>query len=507
MEARRALLVCMILMFVSFAGLSASEGADYDSPDTAYDLSGKVGIDPSLFHIRDMVYDGERHDLYMSTWETHFCGLFLLMRYNIDDDAVDNNLTGGWGGCQNYPNVWNIMSLTLDTDTNTVFGGARGSWWGGLQSYSIDTNTYNRAITPFLTWGLFASVAYDSAGKDVYAASHAWDGPGGDFFRYHVPTGEAINLTYQLSALWGPNSWGYTDLHAISYDSVNQIIYVGGVRGKLARYNTPLYISGTHGAYPEPDTAYQISLESTSWGLDTLSAMVYVPSTGSLYLGGSGGKFAVLTEDGAGGISVTDLTSAVSGALGGNYINDLAYGGGEVFIGASSGKFVKYSIATGAAIDLSGRIASFWGAGDVLALAYDTADDAVYIGGIFGRLARYNPVTVIPATIDVAPGTLNKKSRSGDNAVTAYIEIPGQDVGAVDIATVVLSTAKGSVHAQMSPSSAGDYDGDGIADLMVKFNRQAVIGIADSGDAVELTLSGMVGGAKFSGADLIRVIE
>jgi len=117
-------------------------------------------------------------------------------------------------------------------------------------------------------------------------------------------------------------------------------------------------------------------------------------------------------------------------------------------------------------------------------------------------------VKPISATVDVKPDTLNKDSKSDKNAVTVYIELPSEfDVNAIDLSTVTLSTAKGSVEAQLSPTAVGDYDRDGVLDRMVKFDRQAVITLVDIGEKVKITISGKVAGVAFEGSDEIRVIE
>ncbi|MCJ7794722.1 MAG: hypothetical protein MUP10_02645, partial [Methanoregulaceae archaeon] len=68
-------------------------------------------------------------------------------------------------------------------------------------------------------------------------------------------------------------------------------------------------------------------------------------------------------------------------------------------------------------------------------------------------------------------------------------------------------SAKGSVNAQLSPTSVGDSNRNGIPDMMVKFNRQAVIGIVEPSDAIKLTVSGKVAGDTFEGSDTIRVTD
>lgn len=113
----------------------------------------------------------------------------------------------------------------------------------------------------------------------------------------------------------------------------------------------------------------------------------------------------------------------------------------------------------------------------------------------------------MPAIVDIKPDTLNKGSQSDKNAVTVYIEISGYNVSEINVSTVTLITAKGSVPAQLSPTTVGDYDSDRIPDRMVKFDRQAVIAIVDVGDKVKITIRGRIAGAIFEGTDEIRVID
>lgn len=111
-------------------------------------------------------------------------------------------------------------------------------------------------------------------------------------------------------------------------------------------------------------------------------------------------------------------------------------------------------------------------------------------------------VEPIPAAIDFSPGTLHTDSQSNVNAATVLIELPeGYDHSLIDVGSVVLSTELGSVSAQPEPTDNG-------ARLMVKFERQAVIGIVDVGN-VEITVTGAVfyngGNADFEGSDTIIV--
>jgi hypothetical protein len=92
--------------------------------------------------------------------------------------------------------------------------------------------------------------------------------------------------------------------------------------------------------------------------------------------------------------------------------------------------------------------------------------------------------------------------------ITCYIEFcdpTGYDVANIDVSSVKLN---GVVPADPRPTGIGDYDSDGIADLMVKFDRSAVQGVvAVPRRHVEMTVTGSVGALEFRGTDYIDVIN
>lgn len=113
------------------------------------------------------------------------------------------------------------------------------------------------------------------------------------------------------------------------------------------------------------------------------------------------------------------------------------------------------------------------------------------------------PATSVSATIDIDPDTLNLKSKG--KWVTTYIELLEEyDVADIDVSTIMLND---QVQAEMTPTEIGDYDDDGIADLMVKFDRSAVQGILEVGEEVEITVTGELTDGTFEGSDTIRVID
>ena len=140
--------------------------------------------------------------------------------------------------------------------------------------------------------------------------------------------------------------------------------------------------------------------------------------------------------------------------------------------------------------------------------------DAPYSGNISLRVTDDDGATdidsttltveeVIPATIDFDPDTLNNKSEG--KWITVYTELPaGYNVTDINASTMMLNE---TFPAELQPTEVEDYDSDGISDLMVKFDRQAVIDILPIGDAVNVTVTGkLYDGTPFEGSDTIRVI-
>jgi len=130
--------------------------------------------------------------------------------------------------------------------------------------------------------------------------------------------------------------------------------------------------------------------------------------------------------------------------------------------------------------------------------------------GIFERtitsdseLSQDEFLLLTATTIDIDPNTLNRNS-SGQ-WITCYIELPEDfDVQNIDINSIMFNSI---VPAQSNPTNIGDYDYDGIPDLMVKFSRSAVGQILQPGDNVEIKVSGtLVSGIEFEGVDYIKVI-
>jgi hypothetical protein len=129
----------------------------------------------------------------------------------------------------------------------------------------------------------------------------------------------------------------------------------------------------------------------------------------------------------------------------------------------------------------------------------------------FGNTASITaPYTIknwTPATVKIEPEILNLKSKG--KWITAYIELQeGYDVSNINISSILLND---TIPVDMSaPTAIGDYDNDGIPDLMVKFNRTTVCQLILSRGImvgnVTLSVSGKLqDGIEFEGCDTICV--
>jgi hypothetical protein len=130
-----------------------------------------------------------------------------------------------------------------------------------------------------------------------------------------------------------------------------------------------------------------------------------------------------------------------------------------------------------------------------------------WFDGIIDEVRIYDRALVpgpIEAMVDIDPDTLNLNSKG--KWITCYIELPeGYDVDDIDVSTIKLND---QVPAESHPTGIGDEDDDGVPDLMVKFDREAVQEILQAGDEVEITVTGeLEDETPFEGSDTIRVID
>lgn len=146
--------------------------------------------------------------------------------------------------------------------------------------------------------------------------------------------------------------------------------------------------------------------------------------------------------------------------------------------------------------------------GDVIAIVTSESnipEDLNGDGDTNDRIVRYiMEVTIVEASVDIEPDTLNLKSKG--RWITCYIELPEEyDVSEMDAPTILLEN---SIPAETQPTAIGDYDSDGLPDIMVKFDRGDLEDMLSPG-ILNLKVSGqLTNGSSFEGySDSIRVIN
>jgi hypothetical protein len=398
------------------------------------------------------------------------------------------------------------MGMTYDSDRQVIvmFGGRDGfapladTWeYDGNSWYSVTTSN---APVP----RIWHAMAYDSARhRTVLFGGLAYGTSFGDTWEYDGDDWQQITTSHSPPAM---------SQMSMVYDSWrNKIVLFGGqdYTGDLA--DTWEY-DGTD--WTKVDTP-------VSPPRGTLAAMAFDSARGKVVLFGSG----VVSDPGPSdcatweydGITWTGVHTATSPP--GRWAHAMAYDparqrivlfGGYGTTYPSGSEFDdtwEYDGTNWAPISVPTSPAARQQHG----MTYDLARGCVVMfggigpGGVSGETWEYRGVKpAIEATVDFDPDTLNLKSKG--RFVTAYIELPeGYTANDIDVSTVLLDD---EIQAEPKPIGIGDYNGNGIDDVMVKFNRFDVQSIAEPGNEVELKLSGqLVNGTAFEGTDTIRVIS
>ena len=117
-----------------------------------------------------------------------------------------------------------------------------------------------------------------------------------------------------------------------------------------------------------------------------------------------------------------------------------------------------------------------------------------------------SPAVDVVSVADVKPNTLDRGSTDG--WVTVHIELDeGLEAAHIDVESVALIfDGLTMLYAEPASAQIGDYNQNGILDLTVKVDRQAVTESISLG-TVEVTIVGRVDEVFFQETDTIRVME
>lgn len=209
-------------------------------------------------------------------------------------------------------------------------------------------------------------------------------------------------FTDKTAALDAATGWFTYGVYALTFDSVNNQIYIGGGSGdlnkKFARYN------------PSSDSFTNLSSKVDY----AIMALTFDPANKEIYIGENDGRFEKynpVTD------SVTALPNWGSGSV---YAMTFDSARNVVYLGGDTTKFAKYETATRTFSDLSSKISSFWGTNSIRSLTFDSADKMIYLGGASGKFARYDPATDtatdLTATLGWSGGTYTAKALVFDSS-------------------------------------------------------------------------------------------
>ncbi|OGH94240.1 MAG: hypothetical protein A2X42_03950 [Candidatus Margulisbacteria bacterium GWF2_38_17] len=168
--------------------------------------------------------------------------------------------------------------------------------------------------------------------------------------------------------------------------------------------------------------------------------------------------------------------------------------GSRITDGGQLGDFNATCFGAGKVTNPESMNYSFTGSIDDISI-FSKALTAEEVQQIYQREA----VMVVNADLRIDPPVINKKSKG--QYLTAYVELPPEyNVAIINPSSVLLN---GTIAAEEHPTVLGDNDNDGIADLMVKFDRQKIITSLNSG---EITVTGkLTNGMTFSGRTFIGI--
>ncbi|MEK6247420.1 MAG: SMP-30/gluconolactonase/LRE family protein, partial [Planctomycetales bacterium] len=110
------------------------------------------------------------------------------------------------------------------------------------------------------------------------------------------------------------------------------------------------------------------------------------------------------------------------------------------------------------------------------------------------------PPPVYLATVEFDPSEFKRNKKK--DSITAIIEIPDADLELVDTSSI---TANG-VAADQTSITFGDADQDGIPDISVEFNKQAMLAVLPDGDSAVSVTGALTDGSFFEGTAQVTVI-
>lgn len=390
-----------------------------------------------------------------------------------------------------------------------------GSMWDDIAAVKVAATAIVGAVDLLLDDYRLALVSYRDFPVYPYGSP--------DDFVYHDNCGFTSDTGTIVAAIWSLSVGGGADWREAVYSALMHSLdstSLGGWRDGVKKAVIPMGDAPPHD--PEPFTGY------TLWDVVDMAFAVDPASIYSVIVGGDATTIAYFTalaeETGGTAVSAANASEVVDAII--ESITAVV----EAPVAEAGGPYAS-TIGVAIEFDASG---SFDPDGIIVSYEWDWENDGVYdeassspttthvwasefTGTVRLRVTDDDGRTgvdtaevivagpsIIAADVDIDPNTLNLKSKG--RWITCYIELPEP----YDASSIVLSSvwALGSVCAEPTPSEVGDYDLDGVPDLMIKFPRAAVASLVSTGEVVPIVVTGeLADDTEFEGTDTIRVIE
>ena len=118
---------------------------------------------------------------------------------------------------------------------------------------------------------------------------------------------------------------------------------------------------------------------------------------------------------------------------------------------------------------------------------------------VFGLDTFADPETVVPAAFRTESDPIDRAAPGAD--VVGYVEVPGYSLDHIVSNSIVAN----GIPAATTLPVVGDHDGNGIPELRVQFDRQALLATLPVLGTGTVALSGLLGAKRFEGSAVVHV--
>jgi hypothetical protein len=367
-------------------GLTVIEGNT--STSYTYSSSGVWNTTLGNYHsyktINALAFDSTDNLIYLAAGGIGSLGAGKFGVYNrTDNTTYDLSATD----LSDWISNSNVNALAFDSTNNLVYIGANSGKFGvynRTDGITYDLSATDTSPANWISTNNINALAYDPTHNLVY-----FGGAGGRFGVYDRINNTAYNLT---NAVIGTNV-----IYSLAFDSTNNLVYIGAVNGKFGVYNP---VTNTTSDLSTTDPGDWIGTSTT---LSRINALTFDSTNNLVYIGAASGKFGVYNRTDN---TAYDLRLTVLGNWTKNYnITSLAFDSTNtlVYLGANNGTFGVYNRTDNTAYDLSTTTPNNWlgllSPITIKALSFNSVGNMLYLGGDYAEFGVYNRTSNITSDL------------------------------------------------------------------------------------------------------------